>query len=1033
MALDAELLGLKSAGTYRFERDLSTISNDTTTFTNLRLVVGFSKIGPFNTPNLVNSQADFIKLYGNIDRSLEKRGSFFHRSALVALSAGPILCLNLLSLDPDKDQVQSKSFSINVTNKNSYTVTLPLIGLFNTDKFWYASDESFIDTIHSYFGSSIDGNSKDRADENERMNWSHNILHFSNIGRKPISILIKKASAFNSKGFELTLNEWYGEENVPEYLNGTSYVSDYLVEVYAIAGDFGQELETTKYDQSFDYDDDGEKEMLDLNYFEPSSKEEYEKNPYKRFSSDIVYQSYFDENGFIRKENADDKTDTKLAKFLNLPSVNLLGKYVGSLIPNFVDKFGRNIWIQKLVNDDVNTLGLICVEDIAAIESAVADQEGVINEKIDIIGNNIFENILEYHTNETNENKLEIEMLSYKYNIEDLLQSFKIKRNILDDNFDFDDSDSDCYLFKEKEFKYVRMFDTFDKDDTKSDDDITYEHPYAWLMIDEDGNISTDEKDMVWTNSSVVDSKSIVYAYDEPDSQNNSIYRHQIYDVSSDKSVIVEHTSYDENDSYYFTDKNLPKDVINSFTQEDFNNNLYKIKDNETIVKKDSSLTKGDYLVSHYYKGYDEETEQEDEVVDKFTRLTRIVKTSTIYAYTKNNKTNTWEKVPGFIKVSCSDKIWRTARKIQNNAVVQIRTIDDVCDRLHWITLKGFKMREESMPNGTNDRQNEILDMLRETPRYSSTMSNLYKALIDRDYIQWRYLVDTFGLGLEEECKNVYTQLCQGRKAALAIVNCPSQADFKKSVDPSFVNRNGGVEVEYIANGANLDKNPVFLFTLPIIENGASWGAYYYPYLRISDLSAIKSVPPAAYVSNLYIQKYTRANAWSIVAGQKRGVISGNQVVGVEATLIHDNRDWLEPVGINPIIWENGVGVEVYANKTAKQTPKSALSSIHCRECCIYIQDNVESILRRYVFEYNTAQTRLEIKTLVDEFLENVKNNSGIYEYKTIMDTTNNTQEVIDNNMGVIDIYIEPVRGLEILTQRLTVMKTGGIAAGSFE
>ena len=75
----------------------------------------------------------------------------------------------------------------------------------------------------------------------------------------------------------------------------------------------------------------------------------------------------------------------------------------------------------------------------------------------------------------------------------------------------------------------------------------------------------------------------------------------------------------------------------------------------------------------------------------------------------------------------------------------------------------------------------------------------------------------------------------------------------------------------------------------------------------------------------------------------------------------------------------------------------------------------------------------MEIKTLVDNFMESVKNNSGVYDYKTIMDTSNNTQEVIDNNMGVIDIYIEPIRGLEIITQRLTVMKTGGIAAGSFE
>ena len=155
-------------------------------------------------------------------------------------------------------------------------------------------------------------------------------------------------------------------------------------------------------------------------------------------------------------------------------------------------------------------------------------------------------------------------------------------------------------------------------------------------------------------------------------------------------------------------------------------------------------------------------------------------------------------------------------------------------------------------------------------------------------------------------------------------------------------------------------------------------------------------------------------------------------MIGVEATLVHDNRDWLEPAGINSIIWENGVGVEIYANKTAKQTPVSALSSIHVREAVIYIQDNIESILRRYVFEMNTAQTRMEIKTLVDSFLDTVKSNGGVYDYKTVMDTTNNTQEVIDNNMGVIDIYIEAVRGLEIIHQSLTILKTGSIASGDF-
>ena len=333
------------------------------------------------------------------------------------------------------------------------------------------------------------------------------------------------------------------------------------------------------------------------------------------------------------------------------------------------------------------------------------------------------------------------------------------------------------------------------------------------------------------------------------------------------------------------------------------------------------------------------------------------------------------------------------------------------------------------MPNGTNERQNEILDLLSEY----NTQSNLYKTLIDRDYIQWRYVVDTFGFGVESECKKIYALLCKGRQSGLAIVNAPSMKDFKKNIDPSFVNELGAVKSEYIANGGNLDNAPTYLFSLPKEENGASWAAYFYPYLKISDLAAVKTVPPAAYVSNLYISKYSTAKPWSIVAGPRRGVISGNQVVGVEGTLIHDDREYLEPMGINPIVWENGVGVEIFANKTAKQTPVSALSSIHAREVCIYIQDNVESILKKYNWEANTARNREEIKTLVDSFLANIKQGDGLYDFKTVMDTTYNTTEVIDRNMGVIDIYVEVVRGLEILSQRLTVLKTGSIESGNFE
>jgi hypothetical protein len=49
------------------------------------------------------------------------------------------------------------------------------------------------------------------------------------------------------------------------------------------------------------------------------------------------------------------------------------------------------------------------------------------------------------------------------------------------------------------------------------------------------------------------------------------------------------------------------------------------------------------------------------------------------------------------------------------------------------------------------------------------------------------------------------------------------------------------------------------------------------------------------------------------------------------------------------------------------------------------------------------------------------------------MDESNNPPEVIDQNIGIIDTFIEPVRGMEILVQRTTILRTGAIQAGNFQ
>ena len=132
MALDPKIAAIKSSGVYSFEFDKSqTVSIPAE---QIRLVVGFSKKGPFNTPIYVSDSGYFINVFGNIDRALERKGSYFHRTCLAALERGPILAMNLLRLDDNSetpDVVEDISYSVSATYNNADKAEDLYSGFFN--------------------------------------------------------------------------------------------------------------------------------------------------------------------------------------------------------------------------------------------------------------------------------------------------------------------------------------------------------------------------------------------------------------------------------------------------------------------------------------------------------------------------------------------------------------------------------------------------------------------------------------------------------------------------------------------------------------------------------------------------------------------------------------------------------------------------------------------------------------------------------------------------------------------------------------
>ena len=152
MALSPQLLQFKSSGVYRLEFDKSqTVNIPAET---IRLVVGRSNKGPYNTPVLVEDVEQFKQVFGGIDKSLEKKNMFFHRSAIEALSRGPILALNLTA-DDDADKVSVLSPATNSyaeglsanTIQASDVLAKKFSDVFDIDKFWNPYDEKLLTAV----------------------------------------------------------------------------------------------------------------------------------------------------------------------------------------------------------------------------------------------------------------------------------------------------------------------------------------------------------------------------------------------------------------------------------------------------------------------------------------------------------------------------------------------------------------------------------------------------------------------------------------------------------------------------------------------------------------------------------------------------------------------------------------------------------------------------------------------------------------------------------------------------------------------
>ena len=1108
-----DLSQFKASGVYTLEFDAS--ANVILTTQTIRLVVGFSNKGPFNAPVYIPDVTTALAIFGDIDRTLEAKGSFFQRSIFTCLNAGPVFALNLLRLNnddssPTADKTPYFGYSVDTEQPNGILRDKLLASYYNKERFWYADTKYFLAT-------------RSIVDQGR-------IFNLVNLGSTAMSIIVRKSTDANPplQGYDIFAIDWYGAGNVPSYVNPYDYISDWFIDVIAVAGDWTN---------------------------------------YSALSQDPQWSSFFTPNGFIKSQ---------MTNFLNQQDVQIISITTGCLIIDFVNLNGNNEYIQTLINNNTPGNGLFCAVDEEALENLCTNPY-----KVDLVGNHLIDEL----SGDRDIEDAKLNFLSYDQN---LLQDYLYTQNysILTDStgetgpvgslyclpgfkpsstfggtagvslYGFQPYDPNLYvaglhfligvtgasgpfsgmsaadLLDLKDFltptasynPYVvgqittlpggltgSVINQFAQGDlvklkvanvneVNGNLQIAFTHPldttqyknlgvvvtpyasdygttvYAPYGITGDigatatyqfgasdslgiqftlgpggtgatsssaptgyanalvGQLTTpfyqnvlyaelQDGDTIYQNADGTNLQYLSYNQDVDRDQYSIYYAFGYTNIARSGNTLEAITNFGASfpsintgqfAGYPATNKLNIISSIGSINEYIDVNGGIAGKTSVTSFKMDSSLftvSVGDLLVS---------TDQDLCQIENTNRQQRLTKVTSVATTSLNN----------IVTVTTARPIYFYSGGNTGLQVQKFQSIPQFTTSFDFTYLEGFQLNDFHRPNGTDARVTAILDVMYNT--------NIAATLATKDVISFRYIVDTFSGVILPNSKYQLSKLAMMRGQALALINAPSMAQFQDSIDPRFtaaptaVDPYPALQTQYIADGGNLSLNPTYTFSLPPQALGASYAAYYSPYITLRENNRNVNVPPAAFVSNNFVAKFANGEPYAIVAGQKRGTIAGTNLVGVEYDFTLEDRGYLEPFGINPIIKKRGLGVVIFGNQTAYQTVNSAFSLVHVRDLLISIENDVEQILSNYLFDFNEDSIRLEIKTLVDNYLDGVRSGGGIYAYQVIMDASNNPPSVIDQNIGIIDVILEPARGIQKFINRITVTRTGGIAAGGF-
>lgn len=231
----------------------------------------------------------------------------------------------------------------------------------------------------------------------------------------------------------------------------------------------------------------------------------------------------------------------------------------------------------------------------------------------------------------------------------------------------------------------------------------------------------------------------------------------------------------------------------------------------------------------------------------------------------------------------------------------------------------------------------------------------------------------------------------------------------------------------YVYDIARLPENNINVITNLLANLDSSYSATYSPWIKYLnvDTNQYMWVPPSVLMAGTYAYNDKFGYEWFAPAGMNRGGIDG--ATDVYMDFYRSDMNALSAAKINPIIKmkENGVMRVVAWGQKTNQLRASSLDRVSVRRLLITAKKYVASTSKYLNFEQNTTALQNQFLSIANPYFESIQQRNGLYTFKVICDNTNNTDDVLDRNELVGQIFLKPTKTAEIIKINFTVTSSG--------